>query len=96
MAAQGSNPALDSIAVFQQRVTALGLGDYWSKFEEASWTSFGDFASSTTYQPGMADDTHLRTKVIKKILGSEDHAKGHQLRRYSALSFHGSMAGSLY
>ena len=81
MAAQGSNPTLDSVAIFKQRVTALGLGEVWGKFVEASWTSFGDFAFASSYQLGMVDDSHLKTKVIKRILGSEEHAKAPQVRR---------------
>lgn len=81
MAGQGSNPSLDSNTVFKQRVEALGLGAWWDKFTDASWTTFGSFAFACTYQPGMQDDSQLRDKVIKRILGSEDHAKGEQLRR---------------
>ena len=36
--------ALESTPVFQARVQALNLGEFWPKFESQGWTTIGEFA----------------------------------------------------
>ena len=50
--------ALDSAAVFTARLEAIGIEpECLVKFAEKGWNTMGDFAFSSSYTPGQADDT---------------------------------------
>ena len=40
--------ASDSKVAFKSAVSELGLASLWDKFETAGWTTYSDFAFSTT------------------------------------------------
>ena len=73
--------AVESTAVFKERVLQLGLESFWEAFERQGWTTFGIFAYSSSYTPGSPDDSKFLTDVVKKLLGSEDHQKTALVRR---------------
>ena len=74
--------ALDSAAVFSARLEAIGIEqEHRVKFAEKGWNTMGDFAFSSSYTPGQADDTAFITKVITPIFGVADHPKTAALRR---------------
>jgi len=73
--------AVESTAVFKERVGQLGLDGVWGKFEEAGLTSYGMFAYSSAYTPGSADDACFVKDVVVKLLGSSEHVLKAALRR---------------
>ena len=64
--------AVDSNAVFQQRVLELGLRNVSNKFEDCGWRTRWLFAFAVPQGPGgLVDDAIFKDKVLKKILGFE-------------------------
>eukprot|EP00972_Heterocapsa_arctica_P084861 12500851-Heterocapsa_arctica.AAC.1 len=61
--------ALDSKAVFMERVTALGLSDHAERFLAQGWTTYGDLAFATSYTPGQPEDARFGKEVIEAGLG---------------------------
>ena len=76
-----ANGATNSVEIFKQRVHDGGLDAFWDKFVEKRWTTYSQFAFSTSYQPGMQDDLMLRKQVFIPLLGSEEHALVDEVRR---------------
>ena len=61
--------AVDSAAVFKQRVLELGLSDAFSKFENNGWKTHGLFAFAVPQGPGgIVDDAVFKERVLKKVL----------------------------
>ena len=73
--------ALDSSAVFQQRLVQLGLDAFKVQFTNEGWTTMGEFAFSAAFSPGNADETVFNTQVVAKILGDAGHVKRVAVKR---------------
>jgi hypothetical protein len=73
--------AMDSKAVFAQRLGELGLTDFKEEFDMRGWDSHGNFAFASTYVPGAADDARFVAQVILPLLGAPDHVKVTSVRR---------------
>jgi hypothetical protein len=73
--------ALDSKAVFLERVTSLGLGAFSERFVDLGWTSYGELAFATSYTPGQPEDERFKKEVLEAGLGQADHPKKSALRR---------------
>ena len=76
---------IDSEAFFSARLAEAGfdekmIGDMKAK----GWTTYGDFAFSTSYHPGMVDDTPFIQEVVIPILGDAGHPMKTRLRRILA------------
>ena len=72
--------ALDSPSVFEERLRRAGLDDTEiKKCQDAGWATLGDFAFSSSYVPGGADDSAF-VAVCNTILGLNS-PKQAQLRR---------------
>ena len=52
--------AVESTAVFKDRVAQFGLDAFWDKFAEQGWTSYGIFAYSSSY---------ARQRIRLEVLG---------------------------
>ena len=73
--------AVESTAVFKERMVQLGLEEFWDAFEQKGWTSYGIFAYSSSYTPGSQDDSKFLKEVVAELLGSEGHQKAAVVRR---------------
>ena len=73
--------SLDSLAVFQRRLTELKLSPFTNSFTERGWDSMGAFAFSCAHAPGSSDDTSFINEVVVPILGDPAHVLKPQLRR---------------
>ena len=73
--------ALESTTVFEARVKALSLHEFWDKFQEFGWTTIGDFAFAANCSPGQSDETTFITEVVVKLTGDADHPRKSALRR---------------
>ena len=73
----------ESEAVFRERVSSLGLDDFFSVFAQKGWTTYGAFAFSTSSPPGTADRNQITDQIIVPVLGEEgqDHQLAPSLRR---------------
>ena len=72
----------DSKAVFFNRCKAVGLDDAEIRvMEGAGFTTYANFAFSSSFQPGAVDETPFEQGVLVKVLGDKDHAKAPALRR---------------
>ena len=49
--------ALDSVAVFEKRVTELEVAELLPQIKVKGWTTRATFAYATSYQAGSPDDT---------------------------------------
>ena len=62
--------AIDSEAVFQQRVEELGLKATFDKFKEFGWASHGNFAFAMASGPGgVVEDERFVSAVIRPLFG---------------------------
>jgi hypothetical protein len=73
--------AMDSKAVFAQRVSELGLTAFSNEFIARGWDTHGNFAFASTYVPGAADDTKFVEQVVMPLLAAADHVKVTAVRR---------------
>lgn len=72
----------DSSAVFFSRCKAVGLEDgEIDSMKTAGFTTYANFAFSSSFQPGAVDETPFVEGVLNKVLGTADHAKAPALRR---------------
>ena len=73
--------AMDSKAVFAQRVGELGLGSFSNEFTAKGWDTHGNFAFASTYVPGAADDSKFVDQVVVPLLAAADHVNEAAERR---------------
>jgi len=83
--------ALDSAAVFRDRVIELGLGECLTgddgaggdtgTFGRAGWTTYADLAFATSHVPGQPEGEAFNRDIVVAALGREDHPKRSSLRR---------------
>jgi hypothetical protein len=73
--------AMDSKAVFAQRLGDLGLTEFKDEFDMRGWDSHGNFAFASTYVPGAADDARFVAQVVMPLLAAPDHVKVTAVRR---------------
>ena len=73
--------ALDSQAVFQGRIEALGLGDLSNAFSAQGWNTLGDFAFATTFTPGQQDIETFVQEVVIPLTGDGMSTRRASLRR---------------
>ena len=84
--------ALDSKAFFMERVRAIGLGGFETKFEQLGWTNMGMFAFSANHAPGKADEQNFEDEVIIPLLESSTHIKKPAVRRLFTEAYAMAMA----
>ncbi len=65
---------IESEAVFQARLKAMGLERMIGEFSRRGWGKMSTFAFASAWTPGVGDDTSFKNKVLTPLLGSEDHA----------------------
>ncbi len=73
--------SIDSRAVFEGRIVAIGLGDFLPRFRELGWQTYAEFAFATTYAPGQGDDDRFRLELVVPLLGEAGHVKTPAVRR---------------
>ena len=73
--------ALESEAVFRERLDTLGLDAFCDQFVLAGWTTLGNFAYASAYTPGQPNDSKFITEVVQRLLDDVDHAKKAAVRR---------------
>ena len=74
--------ALDSEAYFESRCAAVGLAaDHVAQMRTRGWTTMANFAFSSAYAPGQADDSKFIEGVILLVLGAADSPQSVALRR---------------
>jgi len=83
--------ALDSAAVFRDRVIELGLGECLTgddgaggdtgTFGRSGWTTYADLAFATSHVPGQPEGEAFNRDIVVAALGREDHSKRSSLRR---------------
>ena len=74
--------ALDSSAVFAQRLVELGLEDLGEAFELNGWETLGNFAFAVNYAPGTgADELPFINEVVIPLLGDANSPRKTALRR---------------
>ena len=73
--------AMDSAAVFQNRLVQLRLEDAKAKFIELGWTTFGEFAFASAFVPGSPDDGSFDLQITRKLFGDAEHPKRVAVRR---------------
>ena len=61
--------ALDSTAVFQERLAELKLGDLAEKFNENGWDTIANFAFSVPTTGGSADNELFMSRIVTTIAG---------------------------
>eukprot|EP00969_Alexandrium_andersonii_P273796 12101892-Alexandrium_andersonii.AAC.1 len=63
--------AVDSAAVFAERLTQLGLQDLGAKFTQNKWASYGLFAFAVPAAAGggPADEAAFRKVVVAPLFG---------------------------
>jgi hypothetical protein len=72
----------ESSAYFDQRMAAIGLtGAEAAAIRAKGWTSLADYAFSSSWTPGQADDGKFLEKVVIPVLGDADHPSASKLRR---------------
>ena len=73
--------AIDSEAVFRQRVEELGLKAAFDKFKEFGWASHGNFAFAMASGPGgVVEDERFVSAVIRPLFGLGPEAPPPELR----------------
>ena len=73
--------ALESNATFLEELRRAKLEDLANQMEALGWANLGDFAFSTTYVPGMADDTDFVNSVVIPLLQDASSPRKAGLRR---------------
>ncbi|CAK0828484.1 unnamed protein product, partial [Prorocentrum cordatum] len=76
-----SRMALDSEAVFRERVDKFGLVDLWPKFEEHGWTTMGSFAFACQVQAGGNPDPEAFQREVLTPLGAAGARSTTAIRR---------------
>ena len=72
--------AVNSSAVFQGRLKALGLEDLTPLFIDKGWSTYNEFAFSASYMPGNPDESVFVEKVIVPLLGDADSPRRAKIR----------------
>lgn len=72
---------IESEAVFQARLKAMGLERMIGEFSRRGWGKMSTFAFASSWTPGVGDDTSFKNKVLTPLLGSEDHADAPKVRK---------------
>ncbi len=78
---QWCTKALESQAVFKERLDALGLDGKWQEFQDLGWSTYWTFAYASSYMPGNFDDSKLLQEVVLKFYGDVEHVKKDALGR---------------
>lgn len=73
--------SLDSEAVFNERLVALGLQEHYEKFQKLGWKTYGSLAFATSFVPGQAEDERFLKDIVEAGLGDNDHPHKGALRR---------------
>ncbi len=75
--------SVDSEAVFQERLTAMGLTELKEMFADRGWKTLASFAFACSFVPGApgGDDKVCQEKVVLKLVTSEDSPLVPSLRR---------------
>ena len=73
--------ALDSVAIFRERVDKFGIVDFWLKFEEYGWTTMGSFAFACPVQPGGNPDPEVFQRDVLTPLGADGVRSKTAIRR---------------
>lgn len=61
--------AFDSEAVFADRLSDFGMGEYQVRLKELGVNSFSTLAFLTSYIPGKSSEDEFVEKLVKPILG---------------------------
>ena len=69
---------LDSEAVFEERLIALGLVDVFEQFGAMGWTTLGNFAFAANFSPGSADEASVKEHIMIPLVGP--HEGVHRLK----------------
>jgi hypothetical protein len=73
---------IESQAFFDNRMMAIGLTPAEATaVRTCGWTTLADFAFSSSWTPGQADDAQFVARVIVPVLGQDDHPAAAKLRR---------------
>ena len=73
---------IDSAACFEERLNDLSLGSLAASFNHAGWTTFGTFATSSSWVPGQPSGYEtFKTDVVERLTGNRDHETAGALRR---------------
>ena len=73
--------SLDSEAVFNERMVALGLQEHTEKFHKLGWKTYGSLAFATSFVPGRTEDERFLKDIVEAGLGDSDHHHKGALRR---------------
>ena len=73
--------SLDSEAVFNERVVALGLQEHTEKFHRLGWKTYGSLAFATSFVPGQTEDERFLKDIVEAGLGDSGHHHKGALRR---------------
>jgi hypothetical protein len=82
--------ALDSPAIFAEKILELELTEHKERFAKANWKTLGNLAFAT---PQKSDEEAFRKNILEKGLGDADHVDAHKLRR---LFFEAFMLASIH
>jgi hypothetical protein len=82
--------ALDSPAVFSEKIIELELTEHQERFTRAKWRTLGNLAFA---MPQKGTEEEFRKHVLEKGLGDADHDDAHKLRR---LFFEAFMLASIH
>jgi hypothetical protein len=83
-----SSSFVDSKAVFQGRARNIGISQtVIDDMDRRGWSTIAQFAYSTTFVPGAADDTSFVNAVLVPLLGAPDHISVPLIRRLFYESF---------
>lgn len=73
--------AEDSAALFQEACVKCNVGDLHKSLVKCGWSTFGQFAFSSSYMPGQADDAPFFKGVVAKLNVDADDVRVSGLRR---------------
>ena len=73
--------SLDSEAVFNERMVALGLQEHTEKFDKLGWKTYGSLAFATSFVPGQTEDERFLKDIVEAGLGDSNHHHKGALRR---------------
>ena len=74
--------ALDSKAVFEEKLQQMGLITYLGPLAGYGWDTIAGFAFSTAYQPGLGDEKPFVDAVLVPLLGRPDHVDAAGFREF--------------
>jgi len=72
---------IESEAVFQARLKAMGLEGMIGEFTRRGWGKMSTFAFASSWTPGVGDDSSFKNKVLIPLLGTDDHADAPKIRK---------------